>query len=188
MVLDSWARSGTLRSMSRSIRTADEGASAEPELVSKSERKRQAHRIQALGQQLTELKPAQLRELELPEKLLACVLEYQRFPSHEARRRQLQFIGRLMRDLDVEPIQQALDRLQGQTAQAQYEFHQLETWRERLLAEPDALTEFMAEHPEVDTQQLRHRIAQVHKARDEQQQRTASRALFRYLRESVHLA
>jgi ribosome-associated protein len=176
--------------MSRSTRTpADaDGPQEDSAQVSKSERKRQAHRIQALGQRLTELKPAHLRELELPEKLLASILDYRRFPSHEARRRQLQFIGRLMRDLDVEPIQAALDRLQGQSAQAQYEFHQLEIWRERLLAEPEALTEFMAEHPDVDTQQLRHRIAQVHKAKDEHQQRTASRALFRYLRESLHPA
>jgi ribosome-associated protein len=159
-----------------------------PEVVSKSERKRQAHRTQALGQRLTELKPAHLRELELPDRLLSSILDYQRFPSHEARRRQLQFIGRLMRDLDVAPIVEALDRLQGQSAQAQYEFHQLESWRERLLADAESLTAFIAEHPQVDAQQLRHRIAQVHKARDEHQQRAASRALFRYLRESVHPA
>jgi ribosome-associated protein len=174
--------------MVRSSRTPPDDSSDETEIVSKSERKRQAHRIQALGQELTGLKPAQLRELDLPERLLASILDYQRFPSHEARRRQLQFIGRLMRDVELDPIREALDRLQGTSAQAQYAFHQLEIWRERLLAEPDALTAFLSEHPEVDAQQLRHRITQVHKARDEHQQRTASRALFRYLRESVHPA
>jgi len=174
--------------MARSTRTPPDDVPDEPEIVSKSERKREAHRIQALGRELTELKPALLRELELPERLLACILDYQRFPSHEARRRQLQFIGRLMRDVDLDPIREALDRLQGHSAQAQYQFHQLETWRERLLAEPEALTAFLAEHPEVDAQQLRHRIAQVHKAKDEHQQRTAARALFRYLRDSVHPA
>ena len=172
--------------MVRTTRTS--GSPDAPEEVSKSERKRQAHRIQALGKRLTELKPAHLRELDLPDRLLSSILDYQRFPSHEARRRQLQFIGRLMRDLDVEPIVAALDRLQGQSAQAQYEFHQIELWRERLLADATALTEFMAEHPQMDAQQLRHHIAQVHKARDEQQQRTASRALFRYLRETIHPA
>jgi ribosome-associated protein len=174
--------------MVRTTREPGEDSSDEPAVVSKSERKRQAHRIQALGEQLAELKPALLRELDLPERLLASILDYQRFPSHEARRRQMQFIGRLMRDLDVEPIQQALDTLQGQSAQAQYHFHQLEIWRERLLAEPEALTEYLSEHPEVDVQQLRHRIAQVHKAKDELQQRTAARALFRFLRDSAHPA
>ncbi|MFU8816595.1 MAG: ribosome biogenesis factor YjgA [Pseudomonadales bacterium] len=154
--------------------------------MSKSARKREALGLQALGRQLTELKPAQLADLGLPERLLAAILDYQRFSAHEARRRQLQFIGRLMRDLDVAPIQEALDTFQGQSAQAQYQFHQLELWRERLLADPEALTAFLSEHPDVEAQQLRHRIAQVRKARDETQQRTASRALFRFLRDNVH--
>lgn len=159
--------------------------SEEPEVVSKTARKREAHGLQALGRQLTELKPAQLAELDLPDKLLSAILDYKRFPSHEARRRQLQFIGRLMRAFDVAPVQEALDTLQGQSAQAQYQFHQLEVWRERLLTEADALTAFLSEHPEVDAQQLRHRIAQVRRAKDETQQRTASRALFRFLRDHV---
>jgi ribosome-associated protein len=158
------------------------------EPISKSERKRRAHRLQALGRQLTGLKAEDLAELDLPDKLLHAILEFQRFPSHEARRRQLQFIGRLMRDLDIEPLQQALDAMHGHSAQAQYEFHQLERWRDRLLAEPDALTEFMNEHPHTDVQQLRHRIAQVHRAASEEQQRGAYRALFRFLRDSVHPA
>jgi ribosome-associated protein len=174
--------------MARSTRKPDDTHPDEPEVVSKSERKRQAHRIQALGEQLAALKPAQLRELDLPDRLLASILDYQRFPSHEARRRQMQFIGRLMRDYDVEPIQRALDTFHGQSAQAQYEFHQLEVWRERLLAEPEALTEYLSAHPDVDVQQLRHRIAQVQKAKDELQQRTAARALFRFLRDSAHPA
>jgi ribosome-associated protein len=157
-----------------------------PEHVSKSERKRQAHRLQALGRRLTELTPAQLAELVLPDTLRTAVTDYQRFPSHGARRRQLQFIGRLMRDLDVAPIQQALDDLQGQSARARYEFHQLERWRERLLAEPEALTEFLDQHPETDAQQLRHRIDQVHKAKTEDQEKTAFRALFRFLRDTLH--
>lgn len=156
------------------------------EPLSKSERKRRAHRLQALGRQLTGLNAEDLAELALPDKLYQAIVDYQRFPSHEARRRQLQFIGRLMRDLDVEPLQQALDTLHGQSARAQYEFHQLERWRERLLAEPDALTGFMDEHPHTDVQQLRHRIAQVHKAASEEQHRGAYRALFRFLRDSVH--
>lgn len=168
----------------------DRQPGAEPvdhdEPISKSERKRRAHRLQALGRQLTGLRADELAELALPDKLYQAIADFQRFPSHEARRRQLQFIGRLMRDVDVEPLQQALDTLHGQSAQAQYEFHLLERWRERLLAEPEALTEFMNEHPHTDVQQLRHRIAQVHRAASEEQQRGAYRALFRFLRDSVH--
>ncbi len=156
------------------------------ERVSKSERKRQAHRLQSLGQELAGLKPADLDELPLSDVLRAAIADYQRFPSNEARRRQLQFIGRLMRDENVAPLESALETLKGRSAEAHYEFHLLERWRERLLAEPDALTEFLDEHPEADTQQLRHKIQQVHRAKNDDQQKTAYRALFRFLRDTVH--
>ena len=172
--------------------TSERRPGAEPvesgEGVSKSERKRRAHRLQALGRRLAELKPEDLEALDLPDALVTAIADYQRFPSHEARRRQLQFIGRLMRNVDPEPLQTALDGLDGQSARARYEFHQLERWRERLLQEPEALTAFVAEHPDVDVQQLRHRIHQVQKADSEDAQRTAYRALFRFLRETAHPA
>ncbi|MFW6093413.1 MAG: ribosome biogenesis factor YjgA [Pseudomonadota bacterium] len=156
------------------------------EHVSKSERKRQAHRLQALGRELTELEPAELEALPLSDALRAAVADHRRFPSKEARRRQLQFIGRLMREEDTAALQDALEALRGRSARARYEFHLLERWRDRLLEEPDALTAFLAEHPGTDTQQLRHRIQQVHKARTAEQHRTAYRALFRFLRETLH--
>ena len=158
------------------------------ETVSKSERKRRAHRLQALGRRLTELTPDALAGLGLPDALLAAIGDYQRFPSHGARRRQLQFIGRIMRDMDPEPLQAALDNLEGQSAEARYEFHLLERWRGRLLSEPEALTAFVEEYPAVDVQQLRHHIQQVHKAASEEQRRGAYRALFRFLRDSLHPA
>jgi ribosome-associated protein len=158
------------------------------EEISKSERKRRANRLQSLGQRLAAMRPDELAALDLPDFLITAIADYQRFPSREAKRRQLQYIGRRMRDIDIEPLQAALERLDGESAEARYEFHQLERWRERLLAEPDALTELVAEHPELDVQQLRHHIQQVHKARDEERQRSASRALFRFLRDGIHAA
>lgn len=158
------------------------------EPISKSERKRRAHRLQALGRRLAEHKLEEVAELGLPDALLSAIADYQRFPSHGAKRRQLQFIGRIMRDMDPDALQEALDRLQGESAASRYEFHQLERWRERLLEEPDALTAFMAEHPDVNAQQLRHRVAQVHAAATDEQRRTAYRALFRFLREELHQA
>ncbi|MEQ8857322.1 MAG: ribosome biogenesis factor YjgA [Pseudomonadales bacterium] len=158
------------------------------EPISKSERKRRAHRLQALGRQLTELKRDDLAGLELSDKLRDAVLDYQRFTSHEARRRQLQFIGRLMRDLDPEPLQQALDTLHGQSAEARYEFHQVELWRKRLLEEPDSLTAFLDAFPNAESQPLRQRIAQVRNATSEIQQKTAFRSLFRFLRDVIHPA
>src|SRR5690606_3690998 len=153
-----------------------------------SERKRRANRLQSLGQRLAEMRLDDLAALELPDALIRAIADYQRFPSREAKRRQLQYIGRVMREVDIEPLQAALERLDGESAEARYAFHQLERWRERLLIEPQALTELIAEHPEIDVQQLRHHIQQVHKARDEERQRSASRALFRFLRDAIHPA
>lgn len=153
---------------------------------SKSELKRRALGLQALGRELTELNPAQLAELPLPEKLAAAIADYQRFPSRGAKRRQLQYIGRLMRDFDVAPVEAALDTLRGQSAEAQYEFHLLEGWRDRLMESPEeALTAFLDEYPNTDRQALRHQLQRLQKAGSEDQQRNAARALFRFLREAV---
>lgn len=153
--------------------------------LSKSEQKRRALRLQALGRELTELKPAQLSELTLPDQLASAIADYQRFPSREARRRQLQFIGRLMRGLNPEPIESALESIRGQSAEARYEHHQIERWRERLLEAPEALTEFLTEFPDADRQGLRHQLQIVHRAKNEPQRRAASRTLFRFLKTVV---
>lgn len=152
---------------------------------SKSELKRRALGLQALGRELTTLKPAQLATLPMPEKLADAIANYQRFPSREAKRRQLQYIGRLMRDLDVEPIESALHTLRGESAESQYELHLVERWRERLLETPEALTEFLDTYPATDRQALRRQLQRVQKASTETQQRAAARALFRFLRETV---
>ena len=152
--------------------------------LSKSELKRQATHLQDLGRRLAALNSRILAEIDLPPGVRDAVTDYQRFSSHGARRRQLQFIGKLMRDVDVEPINATLDRLDGTSAAARYEFHQLEVWRKRLLEDTQALTDYLAEHPTTDRQRLRQHIRNVHKAKDETAKKTASRALFRLLRES----
>jgi ribosome-associated protein len=155
---------------------------AEPE-VTKSELKRQALLLQNIGLRLAGLKVQQLARIPLSSELQHAIADYQRFPSREAKRRQLQFIGKLMRQIDTEPILAVLDELDGTSAAARYQIHQLEQWRDRLLAEPAALTEYFAEHPTVDRQRLKHQLQKVRKARDENQQRLAARELFRLLRE-----
>ena len=149
---------------------------------SKSERKRQARDLQNIGRQLAEIAPDDLLELNLSVQLADALANYRRFPSFEARRRQLQFIGKLMRNADIEPIQELLNRRAGKSAAARYEFHQLEQWRERLLTEPDALTEYLSAHPGADRQRLRQQLQRVRKARNETQRKDASRELFRILR------
>lgn len=161
--------------------TSDDHAPA----PSKSERKRQATLLQKLGKRLTELRAEDLEQLALPDPLLKAIADYRRFPSFEAKRRQLQFIGKLMRETDVAVVEAHLARLDGTSAAARYEFHALERWRERLLADADALTEFLNEYPHTDRQQLRLLVRRAREARDEQAQKTAARALFRFLRDEA---
>ena len=92
--------------------------------------------MQQLGRSLTELNAAQLATMPASQVLHNAIRDYQRFPSNEAKRRQLQFIGKLVRDEDTESIELALARINGTSALAQYEFHQIERWRDRLIEEP----------------------------------------------------
>ena len=152
--------------------------------VSKSERKRRATRLQQLGRALTKLNANQLATVAMSDSLLKAIRDYQRFPSNEARRRQLQFIGKLVRAEDTDQIEKALAQLDGTSAEAQYEFHQLELWRDRLIEEPNSLTEYLQDHPNTDRQALKHHIQRVHRAYDDQQRRTSARALFRFMRDA----
>ena len=154
-----------------------------PSIESKSQKKRNAQRMQKLGLALTKLNARQLDDVPLTAELTNSIAEYHRIHSNEAKRRQLQFIGKLMRETDVAAIEQALELIAGSSAQARYQIHQLERWRDRLVSQDAALTEYVSDHPTVDRPQLRQHIQRVRSASDEQQRRTAARALFRLLRE-----
>lgn len=122
---------------------------------SKSQRKRDMDALQALGHELAELPPAQLKKMPVPEDLLDAILDWQRFSKHEARRRQMQYIGKLMRDLDPAPMREALDALKGVSAAENARLHRLERMRERLLEDEQVLGEIADEYPAADLQRLR---------------------------------
>ena len=156
------------------------------EEISKSARKREAERLKTLGKALTERSAQALAELGLPDEVLEAVLEYNRMPSHGAKRRQLQLIGKQLRDIGaerVETLQNALDTQDGVSAEAVYEHARLERWRDALLESDAALTEYLDAHPRADRQKLRQLIKRTRGANTEQQRATAARALFRFLRD-----
>lgn len=153
--------------------------------LSKSAKKREALRVRKLGDALTKLNADQLSRMPVDPRLLEAVVLHNRINSNGAKRRQLQYIGRLMRDSDIAAIEAEIDRMSGESAQAQYELHQLERWRERLLAEPEALTAYLAEYPDTDRQRLRHLIHRTNAANDATRQRKFARELFRLLRASA---
>jgi ribosome-associated protein len=150
--------------------------------VSKTRRKREMIELQSLGAALVGLPEGQLDQMQLESALRQAVLDARRITSHEAKRRQLQYIGRLMRDLDAEPIRAQLAAIDGRSAQAAAAHRRLEAWRERLLADDAALTHFATEHPRADLQEIRSLIRSARKEQQEGKPPRAYRELFRVLK------
>lgn len=145
------------------------------------------HALQALGERLAELQPVQLARIApLSDALRVALDEARTITRFEARRRQLQYIGRLMRGIDPQPIREALASLQGTSNAAIAHQHEIERQRERLLEDPAALAAFAAAHPGANVQRLR---ALVRNALGERQRNAPPRSyreLFRALREIIH--
>lgn len=154
------------------------------ESISKTSLKREAEQLQKLGKRIAELSNDVRVQLLLPVPLISAINDYNRFRSREARRRQLQFLGRVMRTLDIEFITSRLDDLEGQSAKARFLFHQTEQWRDRLINEPQALAQYIDQHPQVDRQALRHALKKVRDTKTSDQSKSAARVLFRFLRDT----
>ena len=100
---------------------------------SKSQLKREMTALQDLGAELVELSRDRLAKIEMPERLRDALLDAQRFTKHEARRRQMQYIGKIMRDIDAAPLRAAMDEIKGLSEAANIRQHQLERMRTRLM-------------------------------------------------------
>ncbi len=153
------------------------------ERPSKTQRKRQMHELQTLGERLVALNGQQLDAIGLPEDLHAAVAEASRITRHEARRRHMQYIGRLMREVDPEPIREKLAVWDGVSREQGAKLHLAERWRERLLEDEAALAEFLREHPDADSQRLRSVVRAAVAERDAARAPKSYRELFRLLRE-----
>jgi ribosome-associated protein len=153
------------------------------DIASRTKKKHQVEELQKLGAALIDLPPVQLDALELPAELLAAVREAKRITSHEARRRQVQFIGKVMRRIDPEPVRAAVAAILNQSAAARARQRRLEQWRERLIGDDAALTEFAGEHAGADLQALRTLIRNARKELAENRPPRAQRELFRALRD-----
>lgn len=135
--------------------THAEDAFGEDNRPSKSAKKRHMHSLQDLGQELSELPASRVAALDLPEPLRDALAEYRRTRSHEGRRRQMQLIGKLMRQADEDPIREAVAAFKLGSAKETLALHHAERWREELLASDDAIARWISSFPGTDTQQLR---------------------------------
>ncbi len=152
---------------------------------SKTRIKKQMHDLQDLGKQLTELNKDKWKELDLPENLFEALVEFKRINKFGAQKRQLQYIGKLMRDVETAPILAKLEIWSGNSRQHTAWLHQVENWRDRMLETPDALTEFLSQHPDADVQRLRTLIRNALKEKELNKPPKAYREIFQLLREII---
>jgi ribosome-associated protein len=150
--------------------------------ISKTRRKQAVHELQALGEELVELNENQLATVDLPESLLDAVMHARTITKHEARRRQMQYIGKLMRRVDPAPIRTALDAFQAPSRSQAALHKRIESWRERLLAEPAASRELLTEYPQADIRQLGTLIDGVAREREAGKPPRSYRELYQALR------
>lgn len=156
--------------------------------ASRSQNRREALDVLALGTRLVELTDPQLMKLPIPEGLLGHVRDTQRITSHIARKRQLAFLAKQMRredDETLDAIRDALDAGGEASRREVAQMHRVEQWRERLLAEPDSMTEFMAAYPDVDAQQLRTLVRNAGEEKKRNKPPRAYREIYKLVREAV---
>jgi len=162
--------------------------SIDPEVevpISKTKLKAEADAAQIIGKKLIDLSKDKLIKLALPEALFDAVMEAKRLTANGAVRRQLQYIGRLMRDVDSAPITEQLQAWEGKNVQENARFHGMERWRTRLIAEPNVLPEFLATYPQADIQQIRTLIRNAQKEAVANKPPKSSRELFKLIREII---
>lgn len=152
---------------------------------SKTKIKKQMHELRDLGKELTELSKDQLAQLDIPESLRDAIREMKTINKFGAQRRQIQYIGKLMREVDPVPILAKLDAWKGKSQQHTAYMHLLERWRDRLMESDNALTELLAAHPEADAQRLRTLIRNAQKEIETNKPPKNYREIFQVLREII---
>lgn len=152
---------------------------------SKTRIKKQMHELRDLGKELTELSKDQLEQLDIPETLRDAIREMKGINKFGAQRRQIQYIGKLMREIDPAPILARLDAWKGKSQQHTAYMHQLERLRDRLIESDSALTELLVAHPDADVQRLRTLIRNAHKDIESNKPPKNYREIFQVLREII---
>jgi len=162
----------------------DDTGETEEQRQSKSARKREAASLQELGVKLAALPDQEIKALNLPDSLFVALRDLRRLPSHGAQVRQRQYIGKLMRGIDPEPVLAKLaERKQRHDLEIRY-FQRIERWRDRLLSEPAAgVSELLQEYPQADTAELQRLLDKAERERLEQRSPVGARELFAFLRQ-----
>ena len=150
---------------------------------SKTQKKIEAHSLQELGEKLLQLSRAQIKEIDIPDDVLDALNLARTIKSHEGLRRQIQFIGSLMRKIDSDPIEQAIEQFEQGNYKKALEFKETEQWRDELIAgNNELLKEILENHANADRQQLSQLVRNARKEVENNKPPKSSRVLFKYLR------
>jgi ribosome-associated protein len=150
---------------------------------SKTKQKEAMHELRDLGAELVELSVGQLKRIKLPENIYDAVRDCQKITAHGARRRQVAYLGKLMRGVDDEPIRAGLAMLRGESSAETARLHRLERFRTRLLEDEAVLAEIAALWPTVDLQHLRTLRRNALKEQENNKPPKNFRAIFQVLQE-----
>ncbi|AOF83110.1 hypothetical protein BSY238_1504 [Methyloversatilis sp. RAC08] len=150
---------------------------------SKSQKKRDSHALQDIGEQLVALSDTQLKRIDLPDNLRRAIEETRRTRSREGLRRQMQYVGKVMRNIDTAPLIEALDAIRGVSARAVAREQMLERMRERLIADEQVLGDIAAQWPDADLTQLRTLRRNALRETELDKPPRAFREIFRVLRQ-----
>jgi ribosome-associated protein len=155
-----------------------------PDEFSKTQRKKDMLALQELGRVLTTLSDTQLDKLPISEDLMALIKTAKTLKTHESKRRHMQYIGKKMRQIDVDELKKAIHNVQLGNAEKVKAFHDVEEWRDQLIAKGDeGLQKFLEAHPETDRQHLRTLIRKAQHDVKTEKNTGGALELFRYLRE-----
>jgi len=158
------------------------------EEVSKTQVKKQMNDLQKIGERLVTLNKDQLKKIELKDSLLDAVILAQKITAHGAQRRQKQFIGKIMRTLSEQEIQYILDYfdiLDGKSKQQTQILHFIEEWREKLMVNDNALTEFIGEYPHTDVQTLHTLIRNARREKELEKPPKYFREIFAFIKQII---
>ncbi len=159
---------------------------ADEHYISKSQAKRDVEALQKLGVKLMELSENSLKNFDLDERLFDAILLAQKIHSHSGHRRQLQLIGKLMRQVDSNAIRIKLEQFHRPAVEANEHFHQLEKWRDKVLSEGDsAINELVSIYPEFERSRLRQLLRNATKEAEKNKPPKSARQIFQYIKEII---
>ena len=156
------------------------------EEISKTQLKKQSQDVINFGKEIAQLSQDQLKKLGLPQDIVDAISEYKKIKSLSAKKRQLLFIGRLMRAINLDKAHTQYDVIKNHSQQAHQLFHLAEQWRDKLILTPDSMTDFINQYPKTDVQQLRSILQNAITEKENNSAPKSSRSLFKIINQIIN--